>query len=129
MKRVLFVCQENACRSQMAEAFARIHGRDKLTALSAGSMPSGKVNPRAIALMQGIGYDMSGHVSKSLADVSPELYDYVITMGCGDACPIVPAVRREDWAVPDPKDMDEDGFRRVRDVIETKVLDLISKFS
>jgi len=127
MKKVLFVCRENACRSQMAEAFARIHGRDKLTALSAGSTPSGNVNPRAIALMKEIGYDMSRHVPKSLADVLPELYDYVITMGCGDACPYLPALRREDWAVPDPKDMDEEAFRRVRDLIETKVLGLIAK--
>jgi arsenate reductase (thioredoxin) len=127
MKKVLFVCRENACRSQIAEAFARIHGRDKLAAASAGSTPSGKVNPRAIALMKEIGYDMSGHVSKSLADVSPELYDYVITMGCGDACPLVPAGQRDDWDIPDPKDMDEDGFRRVRDMIEIKVIDLIAK--
>ena len=127
MKKVLFVCGENACRSQIAEAFARIHGQGRIAAASAGSTPSGKVNPRAIALMGEIGYNMSGHVSKSLADLPPIYYDYVITMGCQDACPFVHAVQRDDWGIPDPKDMDEEAFRQVRDLIEIKVLDLISK--
>ena len=127
MKKVLFVCGENACRSQIAEAFARIHGRGKIDAASAGSTPSGKVNPRAIALMGEIGYDMNGHVSKSLDALPPVHYDYVITMGCQDTCPFVPALQRDDWGIPDPKDMDEEAFRQVRDLIEIKVLNLISK--
>ena len=127
MKKVLFVCGENACRSQIAEAFSRIHGQGKIVADSAGSTPSGRVNPRAISLMREIGYDMNGHVSKSLDALPPVYYDYVITMGCQDACPFVPAIQRDDWGIPDPKDMDEEAFRQVRDLIEIKVLDLISK--
>ena len=74
-----------------------------------------------------IGYNMSGHVSKSLADLPPTYYDYVITMGCQDACPFVHAVQRDDWGIPDPKEMEKEAFRQVRDLIEIKVLELISK--
>ena len=124
-KRVLFVCVENSNRSQMAEAFARIHGGDGVDALSAGSKPSGRINPKAIRFMQEMGYDLSNHASKSLDDISGE-FDAVITMGCGDNCPWVPAKRREDWALPDPRDMDDDGYRAVRDEISARVKQLLA---
>lgn len=118
MKRVLFVCVENSNRSQMAEAFARMQGG--VEALSAGSRPSGRINPKAIRFMDELGYDLSGHASKALDEIDGE-FDAVVTMGCGDSCPWVPAKRREDWALPDPRDMDDDGYRGVRDEIGRRV--------
>ena len=123
-KRVLFVCVENSNRSQMAEAFARIHGGDAVEALSAGSRPSGRINPKAIRFMAELGYDLTQHASKSLDDIDGE-FDAVVTMGCGDACPWVPAKRREDWALPDPRDMGDDGYRAVRDDISHRVKALL----
>ncbi|MCI0451434.1 MAG: arsenate reductase ArsC [Candidatus Latescibacteria bacterium] len=123
--RVLFVCIENSCRSQIAEAFARMHGPG-VEAYSAGSKPSGKVNEKAIASMREIGYDLATHRSKGLDEIPPGPYDAVVTMGCGDACPWVPAKRREDWAVPDPKEMDADAFREVRFEIGRRVDALLS---
>ena len=125
MKRVLFVCIENSNRSQMAEAFARLHGGPDVEALSAGSRPSGRINPKAVRFMAELGYDLTTHASKSLADVAGE-FDAVITMGCGDDCPWVPAKRREDWALPDPRDMDDDAYRAVRDEISRRVLALLA---
>lgn len=126
MKRVLFVCIENANRSQMAEAFAHIHGGDTVEAFSAGSRPSGVINPKAIRFMSELGYDLSGHGSKSLDQIEGE-FDAVITMGCGDNCPWVPAKRREDWALPDPKHMDDDAYRAVRDDISARVKQLLAE--
>jgi arsenate reductase len=120
-KRLLFVCVENSNRSQMAEAFARIHGGDKVEAYSAGSRPSGVVNPKAIASMAELGYDLSQHASKSLDEIPDEEYDFVATMGCGDACPFVRARHRADWQIPDPKNLDPDEFRKIRDLIGAKV--------
>jgi arsenate reductase len=125
MKRVLFVCVENSNRSQMAEAFARKHGAQRVLAMSAGSRPSGAINPRAIRFMAERGCDLSTHHSKSLDEIGGESFDAVVTMGCGDACPWIPAARRLDWALPDPRDMPDDEFRRVRDEIERRVLDLL----
>ena len=121
MKNVLFVCIENSCRSQIAEAFAQIHGKNVLEPYSSGSRPSGIVNPKALASMKEIGYDMSTHRSKSLSEIPDIEYDYVITMGCGDACPYVRAKHREDWGIPDPKDMDEEGFRKIREKVKALV--------
>jgi len=120
-KRLLFVCVENSNRSQMAEAFARIHGGEEVEAYSAGSRPSGIVNPKAIASMAEIGYDLSKHSSKSLDEIPKAEYDFVATMGCGDACPFVRAQRRDDWQIPDPKHLDPDEFRKIRDLIEAQV--------
>jgi len=125
MKRVLFVCIENSNRSQMAEAFAHIHGGNHIVALSAGSRPSGVINPKAIRFMQELGYDLTTHASKSLDEVDGE-FDAVITMGCGDACPLVPARRREDWILPDPRHMDDDAYRAVRDEIAARVRTLLA---
>jgi arsenate reductase (thioredoxin) len=126
LRRVLFVCVENSNRSQMAEAFARMHGAGKVEAYSAGSKPSGQVNPKAIEAMSELGYDLSQHHSKSLDDIPDVEYDFVATMGCGDECPYVRARRREDWSIPDPKRMPPDEFRKVRDLIESKVSALLS---
>lgn len=125
MKRVLFVCVENSNRSQMAEAFARMLGGDGVEALSAGSKPSGRINPKAIRFMGELGYDLEAHASKSLDDIAGD-FDAVVTMGCGDSCPWVPAQRREDWALPDPRDMDDDGYRAVRDEIGARVRALLA---
>lgn len=123
-KRVLFVCVENANRSQMAEAFARMHGGDAVEALSAGSRPSGVINPKAVRFMAELGYDLASHDSKSLDQIDGE-FDAVVTMGCGDSCPWVSARRREDWALPDPKHMDDDAYRAVRDDISNRVRNLL----
>src|SRR5687767_9484281 len=110
-KRVLFVCVENSNRSQMAEAFTRLHGEGKVEASSAGSRPSGKVNPRAVQFMKERGYDLSSHASKSLDAFNGQEIDVAVTMGCGDACPLVRAGRREEWQIPDPKEMPDEQFR------------------
>jgi len=125
MKRLLFVCVENSNRSQMAEAFARIHGGESVEAYSAGSRPSGKVNSKAIRAMRELGYDLSRHSSKSLAELPDLEFDFVATMGCGDECPFVRAKRREDWSIPDPKDLPLEEFRVVRDLIENKVKEIL----
>ena len=127
MKRLLFVCVENSCRSQIAEAFARIHGRGQIEIYSAGSRPSGKVNPKAIESMREVGYDLSRHDSKSLADIPAVEYDFVVTMGCGDECPSVRARHREDWNIQDPKNLPPDQFRKIRDEIEKKVKEVLSR--
>jgi protein-tyrosine-phosphatase len=124
--RILFVCVENSNRSQMAEAFARLYGGDRVEALSAGSRPSGKVNPRAIQFMKERGYDLSAHASKSLEEFNGQRVEVAVTMGCGDACPLVPAGRREEWQIPDPKELPDDEFRAVRDLIEGKVKELLA---
>lgn len=125
-RRVLFVCVENANRSQMAEAFARIHGGVAVDALSAGSKPSGAINPKAVRFMSELGYDLSTHGSKSLDEIDGE-FDAVVTMGCGDSCPWVRANLREDWSLPDPKHLDDDGYRAVRDEIGARVRALLAK--
>jgi len=121
VKRVLFVCVENSNRSQMAEAFARMLGGSSIEAYSAGSRPSGVVNPKAIAAMREVGYDLSTHQSKSLDEMLSSDFDFVATMGCGDSCPMVRAKRRADWQIPDPKHLPPDQFRLVRDLIRDKV--------
>jgi arsenate reductase (thioredoxin) len=126
MLRVLFVCVENANRSQMAQAFAIIHGAGRVDAQSAGSKPSGIINPKALRFMAEVGYDLSAHLSKSLDQVIGE-FDAVVTMGCGDSCPWVPAKRRVDWALVDPKHMDDSNYRLVRDDISARVKLLLAE--
>ena len=101
--RMLFVCVENSNRSQMAEAFARMLGGG------------------AVEALRELGYDLMTHGSKSLDELPPVEFDFVATMGCGDACPLVRAKRRADWAIPDPKHLPPDEFRAVRDLIRDKV--------
>jgi protein-tyrosine-phosphatase len=125
--RVVFICVENSNRSQMAEAFARLHGAGKVEAYSAGSRPSGRVNPRAVEFMKEVGYDLTAHASKGLTDLPAGEFDAVVGMGCGDeGCALVPARRREEWGIPDPKGMPPEQYRRVRDLIERKVKDLLA---
>jgi len=126
-KRVLFVCVENSCRSQIAEAFAHMHGKELIEAYSSGSRPSGTVNPKAVETMKEIGYDLTKHTSKSLNYIPSGEYEYAITMGCGDECPLVLAKYREDWQIPDPKSLPPDEFRNIRDLIENKVKTLVAK--
>ena len=126
-KKILFVCVENSNRSQMSQAFAKMIGGENVEAYSAGSRPSGKINPKAVAAMKELGYDLSAHHSKSLDEVKQFApFDAVVTMGCGDACPWMPAKQFIDWEIPDPKDMNEDEFRKVRDMIADKVKELLS---
>jgi protein-tyrosine-phosphatase len=125
MKRVVFVCVENANRSQMAEAFARIHGAGQVEAYSAGSRPSGKINPKAVEAMHEVGYDLTQHRSKSLSDLGDAEFDVAATMGCGDECPFIKAKRREEWNIPDPKEMGPGQFREIRALIEAKVKELL----
>ena len=129
MKRLLFVCVENSCRSQIAEAFARIHGKGELEIYSAGSRPSGRVNQKAIESMREIGYDLAEHASKSLAEIPEIEYDLVVTMGCGDECPFVRAKHHEDWNIQDPKNLPPDPFRKIRDEIEKKVKDVLLRMA
>jgi len=125
-KKLLFVCIENSNRSQMAQAFAIMLGGDQVQAYSAGSKPSGIVNPKAIAAMKELGYDLSKHDSKSLDEVKTFApFDAVVTMGCGDACPWMPAKKTIDWQIPDPRHMEKEEFNKVRDLIREKVKELI----
>jgi protein-tyrosine-phosphatase len=126
-KKILFVCIENSNRSQMSEAFARMLGGDSIESYSAGSAPSEKINPKAIAAMKELGYDLSTHHSKSLEEVKQFApFNAIVTMGCGDACPWMPAKKFIDWEIPDPKSMNEGDFRKVRDLIGDKVKQLLA---
>jgi arsenate reductase (thioredoxin) len=125
VKRVIFVCIENSNRSQMAEAFARIHGAGRVEAVSAGSRPSGLINPKAVEAMKQVGYDLTLHNSKGLDDFNGQVFDAAVTMGCGDECPFVLAKQRVEWNIPDPKEMPPEQFGKVRDAIEAKVIDLV----
>jgi protein-tyrosine-phosphatase len=120
-KRILFVCVENSCRSQMAEGFARMLGGDEVDAYSCGSRPSGVVNPKAIAAMREAGYDLSQHVSKSFEELPVSEFDFVATMGCGDQCPRARAKNRDDWQIPDPKFLGPAEFNEIRDLIRDRV--------
>jgi arsenate reductase len=129
-KKILFVCIENSNRSQMSQAFAKILGGENVEAYSAGSKPSGTVNPRAIAAMKELDYDLSKHDSKSLDEVKPFApFDAVVTMGCGDACPWMPAKKFIDWQIPDPKNMEPEQFNEVRDLIAAKVKELLKELN
>ena len=127
-KQVLFVCIENSNRSQMAEGFAKIYNDGSVEAFSAGSNPSGTLNPKAIQAMSEIGYDLSSHTSKSIKEIERHApFDAVVTMGCGDACPWLPAKKFIDWQIPDPKNLDKKDFNKVRDMIGEKVKELLGR--
>ncbi len=125
--RLLFVCVENANRSQMAEAFARELGGDAVEAWSAGSRPAERVGAGSVAAMAELGLDLSGARPKSLDELPPGPWDAVVTMGCGDACPHLPAHRRDDWALPDPRTLGPDAVRTVRDDIRARVAALLTE--
>jgi protein-tyrosine-phosphatase len=124
--RVLFVCVENACRSQMAEAFARHYGQDRFEVYSAGSRPRGQVDATAVTVMQERGVAMDRHTSKALNELPHVEWDAVVTMGCGDACPNVPARQRIDWRIPDPARQPLIVYRQVRDMIDESVKTLVA---
>lgn len=125
MKSILFVCVENSCRSQIAEGWARKLNDGSWKVRSAGSSPSGKINPDAVAVMKEIGVDLSVQSSKSLPEPNEGSWDYVVTMGCGDACPHLPAKNRVDWKLEDPKGKPVEFFRQTRDEIGGRVKELM----
>jgi arsenate reductase len=123
---IAFVCTGNSCRSQMAEGFARSYGSSLLEIYSAGTHPAGMVNPDAVLVMKEKGIDISGQYPKTLEEI-PAKPDILITMGCGISCPFLPNFYREDWGLEDPAGDSAEKFREVRDLIEQKILELISK--
>ena len=128
MKTVLFVCVHNAGRSQMAAGFMQSLGKDKVNVLSAGSMPKDQINPVAVEVMKEVGIDISNNQPKILTTEQVKESDVVITMGCGDACPIFPGKRYEDWQLEDPAGKDLETVRRIRDEIKSRIETLISEF-
>jgi arsenate reductase (thioredoxin) len=127
--RVLFVCVRNAARSQMAAAFATQLGAGRVEAHSAGSAPADEVDPAAVAAMREVGGDVSDAFPKPLADEMVRAADVVVTMGCGDAGPLYPRKRYEDWAIEDPVGQPIDVVRRVRDAIRSQVDRLLSELA
>ena len=126
-KTVLFVCVHNAGRSQMAAGFMQNLGKDKVNVLSAGSMPKDQINPVAVEVMKEVGIDISNNQPKILTTESVKESDVVITMGCGDACPIFPGKRYEDWQLEDPAGKDLETVRRIRDEIKSRIEVLLSE--
>ncbi|WP_294180805.1 arsenate reductase ArsC [uncultured Schumannella sp.] len=124
---VLFVCVHNAGRSQMAAGFLSALAGDRIQVLSAGSEPKDQINPIAIEAMAEEGIDITGNVPKILTTDAVKASDVVITMGCGDTCPIFPGKRYEDWELEDPAGKDLDTVRRVRDDIKGRIETLISE--
>ena len=124
---MLFVCRQNACRSQMAEAFARAAGREAVEIWSAGSTPSGTVDAGAVAVMREVGLELAGHRSKGVDQLPVRRWDVVVLMGCGDACPTVDATHRVAWEVPDPSGKPLEAYRRVRDHIKDAVQALLEQ--
>jgi arsenate reductase len=118
---VLFVCTHNAGRSQMAAGFLRTLAGDRVDVLSAGTEPAEDVNPVAVEAMAEKGIDLSEARPRRLEDAAVESADVVITMGCGDACPLYPGKRYEDWALEDPAGKGIEDVRRIRDQIEARV--------
>ncbi|HVJ80089.1 MAG TPA: arsenate reductase ArsC, partial [Planctomycetia bacterium] len=110
-----------------AEAFTRMLGGDAVEASSAGSRPSGVINPKAIAAMAELGYDLAAHDSKNVEQFHGKPIDVAVTMGCGDECPLVHAKRRVAWEIPDPKHLPPEEFNAVRDLIRAKVQDLLDE--
>ena len=120
VKTVLFVCVENACRSQLAEAMSNHFFPDQLKAFSAGSSPGKEVNPKAIRSLNNMGIAHKGK-TKSISQVEEKKYDYIVMMGCGDACPIIPGEQMLEWSIPDPKLFKLKKFNKVRDMIKEKI--------
>ena len=122
MKTVIFACVQNAGRSQMAAAFFnRIADATKARAVSAGTKPADRVHPEVVAVMKEAGLDLSGAVPQKLTAELANGAAWLITMGCGDDCPVVPSVKRGDWPLPDPHGKDAEAVRAIRDLIRAKV--------
>jgi len=124
---VLFVCVHNAGRSQLAAGLVKLRSGGRIDVRSAGSAPADEVNPAAVAVMAELGVDLSHELPKPLADEDLGAADVVITMGCGDACPIFPGKRYEDWELEDPAGKDVDTVRRIRDEIDERVQRLVGE--
>jgi arsenate reductase len=125
--KILFICVENACRSQMAEGFAKYHGKGIIEVFSAGSKPSGEVNKNAIDVMKEKGIDISNYISKGFNALPHDEFDYIISMGCQMVCPYFPATKSIEWNIEDPKGKPIEFFRKIRDEIENKITDLINQ--
>jgi arsenate reductase len=126
MKTVIFACVHNAGRSQMAAALFNAQADPKRArALSAGTQPGTRVHPEVVAVMREIGVDLSSATPQRLTDELASGAELLITMGCGDACPAVPGLRRDDWPLPDPKGQPLERVREIRDEIRSRVRDLI----
>ncbi|MFE0903231.1 arsenate reductase ArsC [Streptomyces rochei] len=124
---VLFVCVHNAGRSQMAAGFLRHLAGDRIEVRSAGSLPSDRVNPAAVEAMKEVGIDIGGAQPRILTTEAVQASDYVITMGCGDACPVFPGKKYLDWALEDPAGKGVEAVRPIRDAIRTHVEALIAE--
>ena len=125
---VLFVCVHNAGRSQMAAALLAHRGGERVRVRSAGSEPADQVNPAVIVVMRELGLDLAGETPKPLEDGAVREADVVVTMGCGDACPVYPGKRYEDWELEDPSGKDLATVRRIRDEIDGRVEQLLASF-
>ncbi|MGQ9708287.1 MAG: arsenate reductase ArsC [bacterium] len=124
MIKILFACVGNSCRSQMAEAFCRVLSED-VVCFSAGTDPEAAVSWEAIGVMQEVGVDISKAKPKGFADLPDLRFDYLVTMGCEVECPFIPGVKRVEWNIPDPKGKGVEQFRRVRELIKTKITELL----
>jgi protein-tyrosine-phosphatase len=124
-KKIIFACRENACRSQIASAFAKLYAGNKIEAVSGGSAPAAEINPEMVEAMKEKGIDMAFYrpqsIDEALLDGRP---DMIITMGCREECPFIPGVEIKEWDIPDPSGKSIDFMRNVRDMIEKKVIDL-----
>jgi arsenate reductase (thioredoxin) len=126
MPEVLFVCVQNAGRSQMAAALLRLRSDDRIHVRSAGSSPADQINPNVVRAMGELGLDIAEAFPKPLTDEVVRAADVVVTMGCGDACPIYPGKRYEDWVLDDPADTDLEGVRRIRDELDERIQALVN---
>ncbi|MEW6058623.1 MAG: arsenate reductase ArsC [Actinomycetota bacterium] len=126
---VLFVCVHNAGRSQMAAALLDHHARGRVHVRSAGSTPADEINPAVVAAMNELGLDLSKEFPKPLTDEYVQAADVVVTMGCGDACPIYPGKRYLDWDLPDPSGKSLEEVRPIRDEIDRRVLELLPELA
>lgn len=125
---IAFVCIGNACRSQMSEGLARHLGGAKVEVYSAGSVPAGFVAEEAVEALAENDIDISSHYSKGVDELPERIWDYVITMGCGDSCPTLRAKQRLDWEIPDPVGLPLKEFRKVRDDLERRIKDLMAQW-
>ena len=127
--RIVFVCVENARRSQMAQGFAEAFGQGKVEVYSAGSHPSSQIDPLVTEVMKERGIDLSSKRPKGLNDLPPVEMDYLITMGCEETCPAIRAKKTIEWEIPDPKGKSISGFREVRNMIENKIRALLAEIN
>jgi len=125
--KIVFICVENARRSQMAQAFAKKIGRGRLEVYSAGSRPASQIDPAIIGVMKEKGIDLSGKRPKGLNELPSIKMDYLVTMGCEETCPAVLAKKIIEWEIPDPKGKSIEVFRQVRDLVEEKVKALLEE--